>query len=218
MFIYRFRMFGIAGAALVAASGYSQNFAFDAPITINNSGVATPYGASVHVSGLTNLVLSVNLRIRGYTHERPDDVGMVLVAPGGQALLVQDGGGGFTPLAPVTYLLSDAGSGPYPDAPPGHGQTYKPAAYYTGDSFPAPGPGLAYNHPGPAGGNSATFASTFSGIDGNGTWNLFVFDFVGGAGGAITDGFVLELTQVPEPGTLAALALGGLALLRRKKR
>jgi len=120
-------------------------------------------------------------------------VGIVLVGPTGVALLLQNGCDDDVPMSGVTYTLSDTGATQLPDTTDWPAGTYKPAAYYTGDSFPAPGPLLAYNHPGPAGGNSATFSSTFGGTNPNGTWNLFVRDFASGDSGSISGGWTLEI-------------------------
>jgi hypothetical protein len=72
--------------------------------------------------------------------------------------------------------------------------TYRPTAYYSGDLFPAPGPLTAYGNPGPVNGGTATFASTFNGTTPNGTWSLFVVDFVLGGDGLISGGWTLEIT------------------------
>lgn len=162
-------------------------------ITIPTVGNADLYPSPIVVSGMTGTVTSVTITFNNFSHTFPDDLGIVLVGPTGAALLVADGCGEDV-VSGVTFTLADSGSTLLPDVDPWTAGTYKPAGYFTGDSFPAPGPLLAYSHPGPAGGNTATFASVFNGTAPNGTWNLFIKDFVAGDGGSVTGGWTLNVT------------------------
>ena len=163
------------------------------PITIPALGNASPYPSTINVTGLSGTITSVKVTFNGFNHTFPDDLGIVVVGPTGAALLVQDGAG-EAPVPSVTYTIADSGATPLPDVATWGPGTYKPAAYFTGDSFPSPGPLLAYSHPGPAGGNTATFASTFNGTAPNGNWNLFIVDFVGGDAGGLSGGWSIEIT------------------------
>jgi hypothetical protein len=178
-------------------------FTNSAPITINDDDVASPYPSNITVSGLSGTIPatpgSVKVTFHGWSHSFPDDVGMVLKGPTGAALLLQDGVGEGDPETDVTYTLSDDGAAQMPDDAWGPG-TYKPTAYYTGDSFPSPGPLLAYNHPGPAmGGGTATFTSTFGGTNPNGVWSLYVVDFVAGDEGVISGGWSIDIAGAVTP-------------------
>jgi hypothetical protein len=67
-------------------------------------------------------------------------------------------------------------------------------------------------------GESAWQSSTWAGgeiILAPGTYSLTV---QGDGGGGLSAGFYTQLTTVPEPGTLAMLGLGGLAMIRRRRR
>jgi subtilisin-like proprotein convertase family protein len=162
------------------------------PITINAIGNATPYPSSIVVSGLSGTVASVGVTLNGFSHTFPDDVGVVLVSPTGAALLLMDGAGQDQDMAGVTFTFAD-GFAALPSLTAWVAGTYKPTAYYT-DSFPAPGPGTTYGNPGPVNGGTATFASTFNGTSPNGTWNLYVVDFVAGNGGSISGGWTLNVS------------------------
>ncbi len=166
-------------------------------ITINDADVATPYPSNITVSGLGTSIPatpgSVQVTLNGFSHTFPDDVGIVLVGPTGAALLIQDGAGDDPDEVNVTYTLSDTGATVLPDAAAWPAGTYKPTAYFTGDAFPAPGPGTTYGNPGPAGAGTATFSSVFGGTNPNGVWHLYVVDFVGGDDGAISGGWSLTI-------------------------
>lgn len=166
-------------------------------VSIHDAAPATPYPSRITLSGQTGVILDVAVTIIGFNHSYADDVGIVLVAPSGAALLLQSGATNG-PISNVSYTLVDSASTQLPDINPFTSGSYRPAAYYTGKSFAAPGPLLAYNHPGPAGGNSATLASTFAGLNPNGVWSLYVADFSPGDTGSIQGGWCLAVSLDPD--------------------
>lgn len=195
---------GRAQAKSVAENAQPQTvFTNPAPITINDAvadGVpnpATPYPSIITVSGIMGSIPvapgSIKVTLNGFSHTFPDDVAIVLVGPTGAALLLQSGAGDNPNMVGVTYTLSDTGAAALPNLTAWTAGTYKPTAYYTGDDFPAPGPGTAYAHPGPADANSATFSSVFGGTNPNGDWKLYVTDVVTGDFGNISGGWSLEI-------------------------
>jgi hypothetical protein len=174
-------------------------FSNTAPIAIPDFGIATPYPSDITVAGLPGgpIAGTAEVTINGLTHTFTGHVGIVLVGPGGAALLVQDGAGDGT-VANLTYTLSDTGTTQLPATGIWGSGIYKPTSYYTDHSFPPPGPGTAYGNPGPAGGNSATFASIFGGTNINGVWSLYVVDFASGNSGMIAGGWSLSF-KLPIP-------------------
>lgn len=174
-------------------------FTNPAPITIPASGPASLYPSPILASGLGASIPatpgSVKVTLNNFSHTFPDDVGLVLVGPTGVALNIMDGATsslGMQAASGVTLTLSDTGATLVPnDAALVNGTTYQPGDYY-GDNYPAPGPGVTYNSPPTIG--AATFSSTFAGTNPNGTWNLYIADFVGGDSGSITGGWSLEIT------------------------
>ena len=168
-----------------------------APITILDESTASLYPSTITVSGITGNIPftpgSVKVTLNGYSHTFSNDVGAVLVGPTGGALLLQDGAGDNPDMVNVTYTISDTGATVLPDLTAWAAGTYKPTTYFSGDDFPAPGPGTAYANPGPANGGSATFSSTFGGTNPNGDWKLYIVDFVNGDVGSISGGWSMEI-------------------------
>lgn len=162
-------------------------------VTINDAAPATPYPSQITIVGRSGVILDVAVDIANFSHSYADDVGMVLVAPSGEALLLQNSATNG-PVSDASYTVIDSATARLPDIDPITSGPYKPSGYVTGQSFAVPGPLLAYNHPGPAGGNSATLASTFAGIDPNGTWSLYVVDFANGDFGTIGGGWCLAIS------------------------
>jgi subtilisin-like proprotein convertase family protein len=192
---------GVMLSTAPAADAATATFTNSAAITINDNANATPYPSSVAVSGMTGPVSTVSVTLNGLSHNFLQDVGMVLVAPNGAALLVMDGVGGAAAQSSVTVTVTDSAPSALPNNVALATGSYKPAGYFTNDAFPDPGPGTTYEHPGPTGGTTATFASTFGGIDANGTWKLFVRDFEAQDAGAISGGWSLNVTTAAVTGT-----------------
>jgi len=180
----------LVAAPLAGATTYNNN----APITINASGPGTPYPSSITVSGTAGPITDVNIGLDGFSHTAPDDVAIALVGPGGQALTIHNCVGDANPAFPVFLTYDDAAAGQLPNTGVLATGTFKPTSHCTFVvSFPAPGPLTTYGNPGPGMGGTATFASTFNGQSAIGTWNLYVFDRIGGDDGSIPGGWSLDV-------------------------
>ena len=59
---------------------------------------------------------------------------------------------------------------------------------------------------------------SFLGLDGNGEWQLFVFDDAGGDTGSIAGGWTLHISSIPEPTSAAVLVCGLAGLVARRRR
>jgi hypothetical protein len=160
---------------------------------------AVPYSSDIEVFGVVGTVTSVSVTISGLTHDSPDDLDMLLVAPNGRTFHFWSDVGGTSPTAETTVTIADTGNTVLPDdGPLVSGTTYRPFNNdTTGDTFPVPAPGPPYGEPILAGAD--TFASVYAGMpDANGTWSLFVTDDTNGNGGTISGGWTLNVTtQVP---------------------
>ena len=230
----------LKSAVLVLASGlfFADSLDMQAavflgdPFTLTDpQTTATPYPGNIVVANLETIPLTgsnVTLTINSFARSgRPDDLDMLLVAPtaGANLIVWSDVGGTGGATGTLTITLSDSGASFLPDAGPLASGTFKPTNQSTvQDSFPAPAPAGPYGNPGPAGAGTSTFASEFNGTNPNGTWSLYIIDDAPNSGGETTTigSWSLDINApvIPEPSTLALIALGSaplLGLLRRKK-
>jgi subtilisin-like proprotein convertase family protein len=182
-------------------------------IIIPEGPMADPYPSTVKVSGLSGVIAdnpeSVRVKINGFSHTYANDIGLVLVAPNGIALMVQGASGGDGPVNNVSYTISDSGSTHIPTTSIINGETYKPTALGSLPGFI--GTSNSYNNPGPVNGGTATLTSTFNNIDPNGTWRLFISDYNQRSGdrGVITSWSLEFSTTAPTPDPVITPPLGG---------
>jgi hypothetical protein len=193
----------------LCSSAYGQSFSNTNPITINAQGAATPYPSTINVSGLTGNIQSITIQLTGVSHTFPDDFGAIVVGPTGANVVLFDGAGDGDDIVSLNWLFDDAAASPLPNTGILTSGTFRPGQNQYNDDFSgaggAPGP--------PYGTNFSGFVNT----NGNGTWSLFVADFVSGDGGSISGGWTINIQQVPEPSALALAALVIPALLRRRR-
>jgi hypothetical protein len=183
--------------AFSAFAAQAATFTNSSQIVFFPGGAVSLYPSPITVSGMTGVVAftpsSVKVTVNAFTHTIPGEVGMALCSPGGVCCLLQAAAGGITRVDNVTYTLSDLGAMPLTQSSLTAG-TFRPTAYDL-RVFNDPGPITDYQNPGPASGGTATLASTFHGVNPNGTWNLYL---VGAGGvGRIDGGWTLELETEP---------------------
>ena len=143
-----------------------------------------PNPSSVQVSGLP-LISDVNVNVSGINADRPGDLNLLLVGPGGQQSYMWGDSGGFDPIANYSVTFDDEAAGTMPAADPiTNGGTYKP--FLQGDVE-------TFRPPAPAAGTSSVL-SVFDGLSPNGTWNLFAMDDASSGGIITLSGWSLEFT------------------------
>jgi len=180
--------------------GGTFTFSNPAPITIPDSGTATPYPSTINVSGLTGVVTKVTVTINDFNHTWPRDVGVALRGPGGQiCVLFNNAIGGSGGVTNRTYTFDQA----FPPLPtsgfPPSG-TYGPnnnsaTRIFTGLGSPP------YN-------SNLNIFNGLSGASVNGTWELFVQDFASGDAGNINGGWSITIqTGTPDCTTTASCAV-----------
>lgn len=163
---------------------YGQVFTSTGAVAIPGTGsgpaVASVYPAPINVSGYSlSYITKATVRLNTFAHTWPEDVGMLLVGPGGQTVrLMTDVGGdgnfsgnlvfdstasksifdnGSASIVASTYLPSSG------DDTAAGGSDPMPA------NFPAPAPASPYG----------TNLNVFNSTQPNGTWNLYIYDDTG---------------------------------------
>ena len=151
------------------------------PISIPDSGTATPYPATINVSGLSTTASLCSVELAGISHTFPNDIDILLVAPGtAQNAIVMSDVGGTSAASGVNLTLKDAAAASIPS--PLASGTFKPTNVGSGDTFAGA--------PAPTGGSAL---SAFDGTNPNGDWKLYVVDDVGGDSGSIAGGWCVNL-------------------------
>jgi subtilisin-like proprotein convertase family protein len=104
------------------------------------------------------------------THTFPDDLDILLVGPGGQAVMLMSDAGGSGDLIGESLTFDSSSFVTLPDAAQISGGVFRPVNYGTPDPFPAPAPA------GSPAGIYGTDLAVFNGLVPNGPWRLYVVD------------------------------------------
>ena len=135
-----------------------------------------PYPSKLRVKDFNRgRITDVDLTLKNFSSEGPDDVDFLLVKSGVGVLVVSDAGG-LDDVTNLTITLDDEASNQLPDTQRLQSGRFKPSAFngaasgaeFT-DEFPPPAPE----------GSFQTNLSAFDGLDPNGQWKLFVIDDFG---------------------------------------
>lgn len=133
----------------------------------------------------------IQLEIVGLTHTSPMDLNIFLLDPFGGGIEIIDDNGDQQALSGVTLIFADKGPNDLPIGSDG---------FLDGESYFPVGPG--------------SFSD--AGNTGNAPWRLVIIDDAAGGEGSF-DSFTLRGVIVPEPATVSLLAIGAIAVLRRRR-
>ncbi len=153
------------------AEAATDTFTNTSAISIPQLGAATPYPSTVSVSGMASNIKSVELTLTGFNHEISYDAHVMLVSPAGRNLTVMSDI--YSLNGDRTFTFADGAPTLVDGAPSGR---YAPTDAGGPNTFPAPAPAQS---------GATTFTGAFDGTDPNGTWQLFVYDDIGGGAGTI---------------------------------
>jgi serine/threonine protein kinase len=157
----------------------------DVPIEIPADDQATPYPSSIEVSGVDGVITDADVMLHGFGHGFPPSLDLLLVAPGGQSVLLMEGVGGSDDVRDLTITFDDAGAALSEREPLTSG-TFRPSANARdGFGFNGPTPTAPPPH--------GSALAVLNGIDPNGTWELYAFDDSAGGTGTIEGGWSLLL-------------------------
>jgi uncharacterized repeat protein (TIGR01451 family) len=144
--------------------------------------------STINVTGFPP-VQAAYASLRGFTHTWPEDIDVLLVAPGGQnTILMSDPRGGNNLADNIDLQFDDAAPFIPCDSGVLTSGTYHPTDCpndFGNDTFPAPAPAGPY---------TATL-SVFNSIDPNGAWKLFARDDTSQDSGSINNGWTLTLVS-----------------------
>jgi subtilisin-like proprotein convertase family protein len=179
------------GAALAgaqsSAAGPITALTMKIPAT-GTSGVSYPYPGLRPVKEQAGVITDVNVTVAKLSHQRAEDLDVVLAGPQGQkVLLTSDACTGG--VAGVSWTFDDEAAAVLDDFGTRECATgrYRPADYYERESLPAPAPAGPYS----------TSLSVFDGTDPNGNWQLYVVDDQEGAMGSTADFFTVDFETRP---------------------
>ncbi len=171
----------------------SPLFAASSQININAGAAGTPYPSTNTVSGLIGTVESVEVTLFNILAPTPSNLGILLVGPGGQQVLLMANAGGSAALGNTSLAFADSASNAVPAAGPLASGVYQPSAYGTFPTFPTPAPAGPYS----------TNLSVFAGTNPNTNWLLYVMDAGSARGGLIQGGWQLSIKTAPNIGPIA---------------
>jgi subtilisin-like proprotein convertase family protein len=193
-------------AARAGAATYSNTEAIQTNLNSGDASALLPYPSQILVQGEQGTVVKATVTLNAIAHERLDELSAIIVAPGGQKVIVmgrpcspQD-----TRTNPLTFTFDDDAASNLPASAPCVTGTYKPSDYNPAPTFEYPAPPSPY---------PSTLAA-LSGATPNGAWKLFMHDSVGGEPGSVAGGWSLQLTTTGAPAAVNPIC----ATLRKKLR
>lgn len=178
---------GLSVLATAAAAPAELSASNTTPIVINHVGQASAYESQITVEGLRGDIQNVTVTLKGVSHTFPDDIEVLLVAPGGQKIKLMSDVGGSTDLNGATLSFSANAGGRLADNLAITSGTYLPSDITEGDALPVPAPAPPYSV------DMTTLQG--AGAAQNGTWSLYVYDDSSKDGGMISGGWSLDITS-----------------------
>jgi len=166
---------GTPSTATLTLNDTASTFRKAAAITVNQNGAGSPYPSTITVANGPQTIGSMRVSVYDLAVERPDDLDLLLVGPGGQAFVLMANAGGLNPNGSVTINYTDLAGQIVPDDGPLSTTDYEPTSFGTVQAFPAPAPS-SFNLPGSmvGGTGTQTLFGNFGGTNSNGTWGLYV--------------------------------------------
>ncbi|MBX9735415.1 MAG: tail fiber domain-containing protein [Phycisphaerales bacterium] len=201
----------VAAVITLAASGaHAQTFSNTAAIAMPTSGTdgrAALYPSTITVSGAPASIVGVNVTLSNLTHNFVGDINVLLVAPGGQRILLMSNTHGTSsssvPANGETLTFAPSGP-PLPTTnDPVVSGTYICSAYNPPANLPSPAPAGPY----------LTSLVPIIGSDANGVWQLYVWDdFPSLDNGTFAGGWSITFTSAVAPPSTAITYQGRLTI------
>lgn len=148
----------------------------------NSGGALEPYPSAIEVDAATGTVSRVRVWLCGVTHETPESLMAMLVAPDGRGVLLMGGVGAGFAVSNVD-LCFDADARQLPLVDQISSGTYAPTVNLDIPEWPLPEPSVT----------NLVGLEDLPGCAPTGVWCLYVVDTMGLSGGQLTGGWGLEL-------------------------
>jgi len=177
-----------AGCFDAISATVSRAYTNTTALTIPESiGPTTPvYPSVISVADQPGIIQKVTVQVRGLSHFSVSDVGVMLQSPAGAEVLLFSAAGGISSVSDLIMTIDDDAALSMPNGQGLVSGTYKPSNYFDGEWIFSNEVQQAYS----------TTLATFNGSTPNGDWKLFVYDASEGAGGSLSNGWVLAVTTV----------------------
>ncbi|MBW3550466.1 MAG: hypothetical protein KY442_06470 [Proteobacteria bacterium] len=178
-------------AAAITAAGaieLTTNASNPDAIGVPEQGTGSLYPSPITVNDLRGNITSVTVTLNSLTHNYPDDLEVMLLAPGGQQIRLMSDVGAGVRIDPVTLTLSDASHANVAPRSEITSGTYRPTDWIE-DNYDFPGVA-------PADTPNQKLGSLNGDADAqNGVWKLYVADKGPGDGGVLAGGWTLSINQ-----------------------
>jgi uncharacterized repeat protein (TIGR01451 family) len=150
-----------------------------------DEGPASPYPSTIQVSNVTGYVSKVTVTVSNLYHTFPNDIGMLLIGPGTNAVLMDAAVNYSVPVTGITLTFDSTA----PIVLPSEGNltsgTFAPADYNPSDVFTnALAPPYSAN------------LTNFNSLPPNGAWSLYAHDDTAGDAGGISNGWAVTITSI----------------------
>ncbi len=150
-----------------------------------DQGPASPYPSTIQVSNVTGYVSKVTVTVSNMSHTYPHDIGILLVGPATNTVLMDAAAQYFEDMTSTTLTFDSTAAAALPSQGFLTSGAYRPADYNPADVFTnaAPPP---YN----------TNLANFNGLSVNGAWSLYAHDSASGDAGGISNGWAVTFTTI----------------------
>lgn len=174
-----------------------------------DEGPASPYPSIIQVSNVTGYVSKVTVTVSNMSHTYPHDIGMLLVGPATNTVLMDAAVQGFEDMIDTTITFDSTASTVLPASGDLSSGTYQPADYNPDDDFTnAVILSVVTNPVVPPYGTTLT---NFNGRVPNGTWALYAHDDAPGDAGGVSNGWAVTITTITPVNPTNSLAASILA-------
>ncbi len=163
-----------------------------------DDGPASPYPSPIAVSNVSGYVSKVTVTVSNMSHTYPADIGLLLVGPATNTVLMGSNGVGFPfpGITNVTLTFDSTASIVLPFEGTFSSGTYAPASHNPTNYFTNAVYYLNNSYTNAVASPYASNLSSFIGLSPNGAWSLYGADMDPGDAGGIANGWAVTITTI----------------------